>query len=296
VNATGEQRLVPASIVGVAGEQVEVVVEPRLAANFAAALGSELAAYLDDRDAGALRAPPTLACALTVPASRSVGEAILKATGLPVSAFHQQLHYSEVLQFDRPIEPGMRLRVQGSLAALRPHRLGTEFVVAYEATCEGMPVFREFLGSLARGLNLEGGVPVNAIVVPEVRSQREPSTEEEPVFGATRMIERRDPYLYDAASGISFPLHTSRRFAASVGSPDVVLHGTAVLGMAVELLVQRILGRPDGVREIACRFGGMVAPGSIVTFEARRGAPGFRLAVRDQAGTDVLRGCTITVD
>ena len=60
-----------------------------------------------------------------------------------------------------------------------------------------------------------------------------------------------------------FPIHTSKKFARQVGLPGIILQGTATLALAVRELIKREAnGQPSLLKEIYCRFTGMVLPGS----------------------------------
>ena len=65
-----------------------------------------------------------------------------------------------------------------------------------------------------------------------------------------------------------FPIHTSQRFARQVGLPQIILQGTATLALAVrEIIGQEADSRPWRLKEIYCRFSGMVIPGSDITLQ-----------------------------
>jgi acyl dehydratase len=71
------------------------------------------------------------------------------------------------------------------------------------------------------------------------------------------------PYVYDGCTQIEFPIHTSPRFAVGVGLPGIILQGTATLACAIREIVNReARGNPECIREIFCKFTGMVIPGS----------------------------------
>jgi len=98
-------------------------------------------------------------------------------------------------------------------------------------------------------------------------------------------------HVYSECARIWNPIHTDRAFAAAAGLPDIILHGTATLALAVSRVVAAGGGDPRRVRRIAARFGAMVrlpsevvvrlfAPeGDIVRFEVCNDEGG--LAVRD---------------
>ncbi|HXK64886.1 MAG TPA: MaoC/PaaZ C-terminal domain-containing protein, partial [Spirochaetota bacterium] len=55
--------------------------------------------------------------------------------------------------------------------------------------------------------------------------------------------------------------HTSVGFARIVGLPDIILQGTATLAFAArELTDNEAAGNPQRLKELSCRFTGMVVP------------------------------------
>ncbi len=88
------------------------------------------------------------------------------------------------------------------------------------------------------------------------------------------------------------------RSAHAAGLPEIILHGTATLAMAVSRIIESEAGKdPARVERVAGRFGAMVTMPSTLTVRmlAREGAVVFfevlsgegRLAIRD--GMVVLR-------
>jgi acyl dehydratase len=74
--------------------------------------------------------------------------------------------------------------------------------------------------------------------------------------------------VYSECARIWSPIHTDRAVARRAGLPDIILHGTATLALAVSQALRR---EPDGpatrVRRIACRLGGMVRMPSVLTVQ-----------------------------
>ena len=95
------------------------------------------------------------------------------------------------------------------------------------------------------------------------------------------------------------PIHTDAAVARAAGLPEIILHGTATLALAVSRIIESDAGKdPARIERVAARFGAMVMMPSTVTVRvlAREGAVVFfevlsgegRLAIRD--GMIVLRG------
>lgn len=97
-------------------------------------------------------------------------------------------------------------------------------------------------------------------------------------------------YRYDAGGGIVFPIHTSPAFARGVGLPGIIVQGTATLALAVRELVNREAGGdPQRIAALACRFSGMVQPGTTILVVLQHGDGNHLFfAVRDAQGQRVL--------
>jgi acyl dehydratase len=66
-------------------------------------------------------------------------------------------------------------------------------------------------------------------------------------------------HVYTECARIFNPIHTDRAVALGAGLPDIILHGTATMAMAVSRIVDGYLGG-DGrrVRRLGGRFAAMV--------------------------------------
>lgn len=239
-----------------------VTVSPRRAMNFAAALNDNNPVYFDDTRAGGILAHPMLAVALTWPLS-SGADGTWEPGGIPPEARARQVHYNESITWHRPLLAVETLAIHGTVCAIRPHPAGTLASIRYDARdAAGNPVFTEFITGLMIGVvltdNGAGGEGVPAI-------ERCPEGLE---GGWTQAIEISPlaAHVYDGCSDISFPIHTSRAFALSVGLPGTIYHGTATLGLALREIINREAGADPGrLAEVHCGFRGMVFPGTTLT-------------------------------
>ena len=75
-------------------------------------------------------------------------------------------------------------------------------------------------------------------------------------------------HTYTECARIWNPIHTDKAVARSAGLPDIILHGTATLALAVSAALQRAGVNPAaGIARIGCRFTGMVPLPSVITVE-----------------------------
>ena len=227
--------------------------------NYAAAVNDNNPCYFDDRRAGGLRAHPLNPVAVTWKITGSIWE-FIEADDFPMEALLTQVHHTEIIEYHRPLMPDGALTVNGTIAAILPHRAGTQVVIRYDAVDEeGRPVFTEHCGALLRGVTCtDSGRGAG-----ELPDTPKPGNPAEPVWVAAIDIDPLRPYIYDGCTDIFFPIHTSPKFAGEVGLPGIILQGTATLAFAIREIVDREANRePARIRTVACRFTGMVLPGT----------------------------------
>lgn len=240
-------------------------VDWRKATNYAAAIGERHCCYFDDRRPGGLIAPPMLAVALTWPLSANLGE-YLEADDFPAEVLTTQVHYTERLDFYRPLRPGGRLTINGRLAGIMPHRAGTRAVMRYEAIDQkSRPVFTEHIGVMLRGVRCLG-----ESVAIDLPGDPDGKWNDGPLWCHNIQIDPALPYVYDGCSDIVFAIHTSPAFATAVGLPGNILQGTCTLALAAREIIQREAAcNPEGLKTISCRFSDMVFPGNPISVNLR---------------------------
>jgi acyl dehydratase len=240
----------------------QTVVQARHTTNFAAAIGERAACYFDDTRPQGVIAHPVFPVAVTWPITLHP-DRYLRDSRFPLELMAMQVHHSEHIALHHPLRPGQILTVAGTVAAILPHRAGTRVVMRYAATDDdGRPIFTEHIGALLRGVRCSD----DGRGLPGLPDEPPPDPSGEPVWQQGVAIDPALPYIYDGCSDIVFPIHTSKAFARDVGLPGIILQGTATLALAVRELLMREPGvLPSAVAEVACRFTGMVFPGSRIS-------------------------------
>jgi len=254
--------------VGKQSRPCDVSLSPRLAMNYAAALGDDNPWYFhDDRPEG-IFAPPMMAVALTWPLSAAF-ETYWDDVGIPLEAQARQVHYNESVSWVRPMRPDENLTIRGTVQAIRPHPSGTLIALRYEATDrQNAPVFAEYITGLLRGVCISGDGKGEGDL-PNAGPAR--SQEEGEQWIESIQIDPLAAHLYDGCTDIVFPIHTSRAFAQQVGLPAPIYHGTAMLGLAVKEILNREGGAdPRRLCNVYAGFRGMVFPGTTVKLRVTR--------------------------
>ena len=226
---------VDARFVGTRLKDYETVISWRHMMNYAAALDDSNPLYLDDEREGGIIAPPMFCVAVTWPILENIWDYI-EAEDFPKAIIPTQVHYTENLLIHRTLRPGDKIKIKGEVAAILPHRAGTQFVLRLEATDgEGKAVFTEHNGGLLRGVRCtdQGRGWDNIPKIPSYTGKNDPS------WSVVIPIDPLAPFKYDGCTDIFFPIHTSTKFAHDVGLPGIILQGTATLGYAVRELINR---------------------------------------------------------
>jgi len=236
--------------------------------NYAAAISDSNPLFFDDeREAGVL-VHPMFSVAVTWPIIEQLSH-YLDTVDIPLEVLLTQVHYTEHLIFHRQIRPDEELTIKGRIVAILPHRAGTHIVVRFQAIDQGQAlVFTEYNGAMLRGVQC-GGAGQKEADYPKIPDDRDVHRLR---WEKTITIDPLLPFIYDGCTNIVFPIHTSKKFARQVGLPGIILQGTATLALAVREIIKREAeGRPLQLKEIYCRFTGMVLPGSDITLKVYEG-------------------------
>src|SRR4029077_3872964 len=126
----------------------------------------------------------------------------------------------------------------------------------------------------------EKGAPRAPTPPPAGRGPHEaPSGDESPErpgdgWSAEVAISPTLAHVYTECARIWNPIHTDRAVARAAGLPDIILHGTATLALAVSRALRHDpRGAATPVRALACRFGAMVPLPSRLVVRGRRAEP-----------------------
>lgn len=243
-------------------KEQRLTLSDRLCMNYAACVGDANRWYFDDERAEGLLAHPMLATALTWQVTGKIWE-YLPESDFPTHLLLTQVHYSEHLIFHKPLHPGMSLILLGQVAAILPHRAGTNVVIRFDAIEEGKEaVFTEYVGGLLRGVSCEEGGAGQEYLP----TRPNKPADNEILWEEAISIESLATYLYDGCADIHFPIHTSPRFAHQAGLPGIIVQGTLLLARAVNQIVNHQAdGDPRRLAELSCRFAGITIPGSTLS-------------------------------
>jgi acyl dehydratase len=258
------------AMVGASTDAVTHDVDARWLMAYAAGLGDLNPRYLDTQ-AHTVIAHPVFPVCLEWPV-------ILASRALPGyeratrAESARGVHAAHDLHLLRPIRAGEHLTTRATVIGLERIGPGAAQTTRLDTVDEsGALVCRTYQLGISRGVDVTGG--------PKVIEQppEPPGWQGDPMVGPrfALPIAAGAAHVYTECARIWNPIHSDRAFALAAGLPDIILHGTATMALAVTGLVNHYLdGDPRRVRRLGGRFTAMVFMPSTLTMEVHGEAPG----------------------
>jgi acyl dehydratase len=266
---------IPGSAVGITVGPREHEVDARWLMAYAAALGERAPEYFDTTRPDGVLAHPLFPVCYEWPLALDV-----RARALQDEVAVRGVHATHRLTLHRPPRAGDRLRTTATVAALERRTPGAYLVLRMETVdVAGGPVSTTEYGSLYLGVECDVAAPHPALS-PEGRGSRTPRRGEGRGEGWSWTtdvpIAPTLAHVYTECARIWNPIHTDRAVALGAGLPDIILHGTATLALAIsQALGRQPRGAATPVRAVTARFGAMVRMPSriVVRGQAPRSSP-----------------------
>ena len=268
-------------------------IDSRWTMAYAAALGDALPCYMDTTR-GVIAHPMFPVC-FEWPVQVAM-RSLLEKTSLTRDEAMRGVHATHDTVLYRAIRPPARLTTQLTVAGVERRKPGAYLVTRLDTVDEsGQPVCTSWYGAIYRGVEVKGpDAPAKLAPLPS-----EPLVEEgEPLSECQVDVPAGTAHIYTECARIFNPIHTDASVARAAGLPEIILHGTATLALAVSRIIGTEAGKdPTSIERVTARFGAMVTMPSTLTVRilAREAAVIFfetlsgegRLATRD--GMVVLR-------
>jgi acyl dehydratase len=283
---------IPASVLGMTAGPREQTIDARWLMAYAAALDEHAPQYFDTTRSAGILAHPVFPVCYEWPLVLDIRARILAA-----EVAMRGVHASHRLILHRRPRAGDRLSTVATVAALERRSPGAYVLIRLETTdAAGQPVTTTEYGSLYLGVDCDAP-PRTPRAISEFEASPHGSEGglDVPEWSVEVPIAPTLAHVYTECARIWNPIHTDRAVARDAGLPDIILHGTATLGLAMSQVLRRpAWGVAAPVRSMACRFGAMVRlpsrltvrgwssmpspQGSIVRFEAltENGQPAIR--------------------
>jgi acyl dehydratase len=244
-------------------------IDARWTMAYAAALDDLLPAYMDT-EAAEVIAHPLFPVCLEWPAILDC----VNISGAELSSPEERargVHAAHDLHLLRPLKAGETLTTQATIVGLETIRPGAAQTTRLDTVAEdGQLVARTYQLGITRGVAISGGdrVVEAAPALPEFFGEAELERWEIAVPGGAA-------HTYTECARIWNPIHTDRAVAVAAGLPDIILHGTATLALAISHLVRECLGGdPTRVTRLGGRFSAMVLMPSTLTLVLHRDQAG----------------------
>ncbi len=259
-----------ARMVGKSTDPIFHDVDARWLMAYAAGIGDLNPRYLDT-EAQTVVAHPLFPVCLEWPVVLAAGR-LPGYESVTLDEGARGVHAAHDVRLYRPIHAGMRLATRATVVGLEAKAPGAVHTTRLDTVDEasGERVARSFNIGIYRGVEIEGEPRVDDAPPP-------PLAEANSGAGAAWRLDvpANAAHVYTECARIWNPIHTDRAFALAAGLPDIILHGTATMAMAVSKLVDECLGGdPTRVRRLGGRFAAMVPMPSTLSLEVTGRADG----------------------
>ena len=173
------------------------------------------------------------------------------------------VHAAHDLHIHRPIRAGERLTTQATVVGLeqiKPGAAQTTRLDTYDT--DGELVSQTYQLGITRGVEVIGN-PAPVAELPELPRLVSPQKAD---LRFEMPVSAQAAHIYTECARIWNPIHTDRAVALAAGLPDIILHGTATMALAVSKIVEEILqGDSTRVTRLGGRFSAMVLMPSTIT-------------------------------
>jgi len=251
-------------MIGKSTEAITHTVDARWIMAYAAGLGDLNPRYLDTASSEPIVAHPVFPVCLEWPAVLASRQ-LPGADQITRAEAGRGVHAAHDLHIHRPISAGETLSTRATVIGLEQIKPGAAQLTRLDTVdAMGNPVCRTYQLGISRDVAVTGSAESleAAPPVPEPRSgARVAARHAIPVAAGAA-------HVYTECARIFNPIHTDRSVALAAGLPDIILHGTATMALAVSRLVDEYLGGdPTGIRRIGGRFTAMVLMPSTLSLE-----------------------------
>ncbi|NJN52567.1 MAG: hypothetical protein HC809_13240, partial [Gammaproteobacteria bacterium] len=219
------------AMVGRRSRRFRHAVDARWLMAYAAALG-ETAAHYFDTDATVIGHPLFPVC-LEWPVVLDARHLEGAQTLTPAES-GSGVHATHDLIIHAPIAAGDEVFTTSLVAGIEQRKPGAYQLTKLETVrADGVVVATTWQGSLFRGVTVVGGD--RSVESPPALPNRDAAKALKRAFAVP--VAAGAAHVYTECARIWNPIHTDRAVARAAGLPDIILHGTATLALAVSAIV-----------------------------------------------------------
>ena len=255
-------------MIGCQTDGVEHWVDERWLMAYAASLADLNPVYMDT-SAGKVIAHPIFPVCLEWPPILNTRK-LAAADTLTDEESGRGVHAAHDLHIFRPISAGEMLTTKATMIGIEAIKPGGAYTMRLDTfDAQQQLVCTTYQLSIYRGV---------AVIDGRTDSEGESDVELAPESPAALPIEQARNFAisipaslahtYTECARIWNPIHTDRKVALAAGLPDIILHGTATLALAVTRIIdERLGGDPTRVKRIGGRFAAMVLMPSTIQLQ-----------------------------
>lgn len=253
------------AIVGASTEPMQHHVDARWLMAYAAALGDFNPRYMDTQANQVISHPVFPVCPEwpVILDTRHLSH----QNSLTPEEGARGVHAAHDLHLYAPIKAGDTLVTTCTMIEAKAIRPGAAYTMRLDTTNVDTDelVARTYQIGIYRGVDIEGEAN-SCETAPELPEWQDVSTSESiPI-----QVPEGAAHTYTECARIWNPIHTDRAVALAAGLPDIILHGTATLALAVSEIVNRFAGGdPTQVKRLGGRFAAMVLMPSTIALQAQ---------------------------
>ena len=246
-------------------ETIEHNVDARWIMAYAAALGDHQSCYMDTT--GDIVAHPVFPVCVEWPVILAIRR-LPGMQSLTDAESARGVHAAHDLHLHAPIRAGDTLSTQGRYIGASSIRPGASYVLRLDTRNQHNElVAQTFQTGIYRNVETLGE-PVATDDAPAWPAWQQPAADQ---FTCEFDVPAGLAHTYTECARIWNPIHTDRAVALAAGLPDIILHGTATLALAVSRLVEALTGGdPTRIRRLGGRFSGMVLMPSTLTLRTHQ--------------------------
>jgi acyl dehydratase len=281
-------------MIGAQAQSIAHNVDARWIMAYAAAIHDFSPAYLDTA-VGPVMGHPLFPVCLEWPA-------IIASRELPgfetctAAERSRGVHAAHDLHIYQPLVAGEVYETQATITDLQQIKPGAAQTLRLDTRdSRGELVCRTWQLTIQRHVSVVQALDRHAVgaltrsdFVPPALPQKESGDEINRHYVMT--VEPGAAHIYTECARIWNPIHTDKAFALAAGLPDIILHGTATLAMAVTRLVNEFLdAQPGRVNRIGGRFTGMVMMPTLLSLDVQwHSATYIGFAITNEQGSVVF--------
>jgi len=188
-------------------------------------------------------------------------------TSLSAEESARGVHAAHDLHIYQPITAGDRIATTATMVGIKAIKPGAAYTMRLDTVNvdTNVLVARTYQLGIYRGVAITGGDRSieQAPELPLFENLAEPET-----FQID--IAQGAAHTYTECARIWNPIHTDRAIALAAGLPDIILHGTATLALAISKIVNHFAdGDPSCVQRLGGRFSAMISMPSTITLRAK---------------------------